>query len=103
MTYLSSQGMVILDRNWRCSMGEIDIVARDGEVVVICEVKTRSSHRFGSPLEAITQHKANRLQRLAFAWLQAQGLGPRPLRFDVVAIVDSGSGHPELSHHRHVF
>lgn len=100
--YLCDQGLVILDRNWRCAMGEIDIVARDGEVVVVCEVKTRSSHRFGSPFEAITAQKANRLQRLAFAWLQEQGLGPRQLRFDVVAIVDSGMGAPELTHHQHV-
>ena len=54
-TYLFDQGLVILDRNWRCSMGEIDIVARDGDVVVMCEVKTRSSQRYCVPLVVSSQ------------------------------------------------
>ena len=52
--HLLSEGFVVLDRNWRCDVGEIDIVARDGDTLVVCEVKTRSGTGFGSPLEAVT-------------------------------------------------
>src|SRR4028119_1143926 len=61
--HLTEQGMVLLDRNWRCPIGEIDLVLRDGSVLVVCEVKTRSSNAYGSPLEAVTERKAARLGR----------------------------------------
>ena len=57
--------MVVLDRNWRCAHGEIDIVARDGDCLVVCEVKTRRATAFGEPVEAVTRRKAARLRRLA--------------------------------------
>ena len=63
--YLERAGLRVLDRNWRCTEGEIDIVAAERQVMVVCEVKTRSSTRFGTPLEAITRHKQARLRRLA--------------------------------------
>src|ERR1700691_3807011 len=62
--HLVEAGLEVLDRNWRCAAGEIDIVAREGDVVVICEVKTRSSTTFGAPQEAITPVKAARLRQL---------------------------------------
>ena len=63
--HLVAAGMTVLDRNWRCPIGEIDIVARDGDVLVVCEVKTRRGDGFGHPLEAVTARKAARLRRLA--------------------------------------
>ncbi len=98
--YLTEQGLVILARNWRCSEGELDIVATDGiDTVVFCEVKTRSGTAFGTPLEAVTRAKRRRLRRLAFLWMSA--IRPRgwpKLRFDVVGIVLREHAGPELTH-----
>ena len=69
--HLVEQGMVVLDRNWRCSAGEIDLVLRDADVLVVCEVKTRSSSVCGSPHEAITPAKLDRLRRLADRWIRS--------------------------------
>ena len=63
--HLVRRGMVVLDRNWRCPHGEIDVVARDGDVLVVCEVKTRRSLTHGDPVEAVTAAKVARLRRLA--------------------------------------
>jgi len=82
-------------RNWRCSDGEIDLIATDRGVVVICEVKTRSSKAFGSPEEAVTMAKQRRLRRLAARWLshqRARGSPMRSVRFDVAAVWDDRSG-----------
>lgn len=95
--YLRKQGMAILARNWRCDVGEIDIVARDGNVLVICEVKTRSRSDFGAPLEAITSAKADRLRRLAACWLRANRTPSVEVRIDVVGIVGTGA-QAELQH-----
>lgn len=95
--HLIGQGLIVLDRNWRCDIGEIDIVAREGDTLVICEVKTRSSRRFGDPLEAITSAKANRLRRLAARWVTENDVHPREIRIDLVGIVMSGSvNSPEI-------
>jgi putative endonuclease len=89
--YLTAQGLTVLDRNWRCPAGEIDIVAKDADVVVVCEVKTRSDTRFGTPLEAITASKANRLYRLGRLWIGEHDVDSSALRIDVVAVL---CGHP---------
>jgi len=102
--FLIGIGMVVLDRNWRCTAGEIDIVALDGTDLVVCEVKTRSSTRFGTPLEAITPAKAARLHRLGRRWaLLHRGQVPfDTMRIDVVC-VDAGSrGAPAIEHVRAV-
>jgi putative endonuclease len=81
--------------NWRCSDGEIDLIATDGAVVVICEVKTRSSTAFGTPEEAVTAAKQRRLRRLAARWLsdqRAHGSPTRSVRFDVAAVCGDRSG-----------
>jgi putative endonuclease len=72
--YLESRGFRILDRNWRSADGEIDIVAVERQVLVVCEVKSRSSVRYGSPLEAVSRAKRGRLRRLAVQWLNAHGV-----------------------------
>ncbi|HVQ88428.1 MAG TPA: YraN family protein [Actinomycetes bacterium] len=97
--HLQEQGYVVLDRNWRCEVGEIDIVARDGDTLVVCEVKTRRGTGFGSPLEAITPSKAARLRRLAACWLRAHDVRPRTIRIDVVGVL-GGQGTPAVEHIR---
>ena len=82
--HLAEQGIVVLERNWRCDAGEIDIVGRDGQVLVICEVKTRSGLGYGTPLEAVTPRKVARLRRLAARWLAEREVHPSAVRFDVV-------------------
>jgi putative endonuclease len=85
--YLQREGMRILARNWRCSEGEIDIVAADRRVLVACEVKTRSGTRYGTPLEAVTRKKRNRLRRLAVHWVVAHGVLFDEVRIDVVEVL----------------
>ncbi len=81
------RGAELLDRNWRTATGELDLVVREGDVYVFCEVKTRRSRRYGSPLEAITPDKAARIRRLADEWIASHGLSGVSTRFDVVSIV----------------
>lgn len=100
--HLTGMGMEIIDRNWRCRHGEIDIVARDGQDIVICEVKTRGSQRFGTPLSAVTSTKVRRLRILASRWLAAHEARARKVRLDVVGIVIDGDGVPLIEHLRGV-
>lgn len=97
---LTEAGMTVLARNWRCDLGELDLVARDGDVLVVCEVKTRSSDAFGSPLEAITRAKAARLRRLAARWMTETGVHPREVRFDVVGVTRRRQGAAHVDHVR---
>lgn len=85
--HLRAAGMAVLARNWTCRYGEIDIIARDGQTLVVCEVKTRTNDDFGSPLEAVGPTKAARLRRLAAHWLQVHGLEPPAVRIDVVSVL----------------
>jgi putative endonuclease len=94
--------MTILDRNWRCELGEIDIVARDGHVLVICEVKTRRGLDYGSPSEAVTWRKARRLRRLAMRWLDTHDCHPREVRVDVVSVLCPDRGAAVVEHLRGV-
>lgn len=100
--YLERAGLRILDRNWRCAQGEIDIVAAERQVLVICEVKTRSSAQYGSPLEAITRRKQARLRRLAIRWLVAHGVLFDEVRVDVIGLVRDQPGHFQIEHVRGV-
>ncbi len=97
--YLREQeGMVLLDRNWRCRDGEIDLVLRDGNVLVICEVKTRSSAIGGHPLEAVDATKFARLRRLAAQWMLARGVRAGDVRVDMVGIVQPRRGAAVINH-----
>lgn len=101
--HLTDAGLEIVDRNWRCSDGEIDIIARDGDVLVICEVKTRSSVLFGLPAEAITGRKRDRMRRLAYRWLKENPLRPVEVRFDVVSVIRNDRGAATVEHLRAAF
>jgi putative endonuclease len=85
-------GYRILDRRFRTRCGEIDIVARDGDVLVFVEVKARSSGNFGHPFESLTWQKRYRLSRMAASYLFAKRLGDVACRFDVVAVRALESG-----------
>ena len=96
--HLTRRGLVLLDRNWRCEFGEIDLVLRDGQVLVICEVKTRTSTTYGSPIEAVDQTKADRLKRLAFRWLREHDCHPADVRVDVVGVLVPPGRPVEVEH-----
>jgi putative endonuclease len=100
--YLEASGFQILDRNWRCADGEIDIVAADRRTFVVCEVKTRSGTRFGTPLDAVGQAKRRRLRRLAAQWLAAHGSRYDQIRIDVLGLLRDGSGGFTIEHVRGV-
>ncbi|MEV0651293.1 YraN family protein [Phytomonospora sp. NPDC050363] len=101
--HLTDDGLRVLDRNWRCSEGELDIVARDGPgTLVFCEVKTRRSLRHGTPIEAVDAEKSHRLRRLAARWLKAHPRRADRLRFDVIGILAPRGGPLRLTHRREV-
>ena len=101
--YLVAQGMQLIDRNWRCSAGEIDIVLRDGEAIVFAEVKTRRSTGFGTPVEAVTYAKQARLRRLAAIWLAQGDERATEIRFDIVAVLPQRAGAARIEHVRAAF
>jgi putative endonuclease len=90
--HLTAQGYTIIDRNWRCPIGEIDIVARHGGTAVVVEVKTRSGVGFGHPLDAVTPRKLARLRRLAGAWCEAHPGDSDALRIDVIGVIADSNG-----------
>jgi putative endonuclease len=98
--HLQQAGLVVLDRNWRCRWGELDLVVRDGDCLVGVEVKTRRSAVAGTPLEAITPAKVARLRRLLGLWLAEHPVRPRDLRLDAVAVLRPASGPALVQHVR---
>jgi putative endonuclease len=100
--YLEAQGCRILARNWRCRGGEVDVIARDGDVTVFVEVKDRSDVSRGQGYEAVTWRKRRRIALAARLYAMRHGLSETPLRFDVVSIDRSG-GTPRLRHDRDAF
>jgi putative endonuclease len=100
--HLVESGMVVLARNWRCPHGEIDVVARDGRTLVVCEVKTRRGLDYGTPLEAVTARKMVRLRQLAAEWLDEAGLDPPDVRIDVVSVLVRTQGAAVVEHLRGV-
>lgn len=98
--HLTSLGLRVLARNWRCRYGELDVIAADadGRTVVFVEVKTRTSDRFGGVAEAVPPAKVRRLRRLAGLWLAGQDVSWATLRIDVVGIRIGRRREPEISH-----
>ena len=84
--HLETRGYVFIERNFRVSEGEIDLVMQDGDIVVFVEVKTRTSDNFGAPEESVSKAKRQRLQRAAWIYLQEQEMLDAFWRIDVVAI-----------------
>jgi putative endonuclease len=98
--HLTGLGMRLLDRNWRCRDGEADLVLRDGDVLVVCEVKTRTSLDYGSPQEAVTDEKLERLGRIGQAWVTAHHVRPSGVRIDLVAVLRPLKGPSTIEHVR---
>ena len=101
--FLQDQGLVVLSRNWRCRLGELDLVATDADKLVVCEVKTRSGTRFGEPAEAVTERKAARIRRVTQAWLATHQLGWVEVRFDVLAVLAEPGRPATVQHYRSAF
>jgi len=96
--YLTAHGYKIIERNFSCRIGEIDIIAEDGDTIVFAEVKTRRSMRYGLPCESITDNKKRHILRTIKYYLMVRGIGDRDLRVDVVEIL-----HKEgISYVRHI-
>lgn len=86
--WYEAAGYEVVGRNWRCPLGELDLVLRRGRQVVFCEVKTRSSTAFGTPAEAVTRERQQRLRRAAARWIdEAAGFRPVEIRFDVASVM----------------
>jgi putative endonuclease len=98
VTYLTDEGLTVLDRNWRCREGELDVVARDRTTLVFCEVKTRRGIGYGDPVEAVTHAKQRRLRVLAQRWLAAHSEHAPEVRFDVIGILLRPDGLAKVTH-----
>lgn len=85
--WYEAHGYVVVDRNWRCRDGEIDLILTRRRILVFCEVKTRSSDAYGSPASAVTPSKQARLRKLGMRWMDDQKLRPAAIRFDVACVV----------------
>ena len=96
--FLVHGGYEVIERNWRCADGEIDLIVQCGGEVVFVEVKTRSSLNYGHPFEAITPAKLGRLRRLAGAWCEQSDEWPTRIRIDVIAIVSVTGAEPAIEH-----
>ncbi|GAB3579054.1 YraN family protein [Calidifontibacter terrae] len=102
--YLESLGWRVLDRNWRCPIGELDVVAYDAasEQIVFVEVKTRATAFFGRPVEAVKPAKLRRLYRLGAAWAAAQHTRLQVIRVDLVGVVIAEGHVDDVEHLREV-
>ena len=96
--HVVERGWQVLDRNWRCREGELDLVALDGRELVVVEVKTRRSTLYGQPAEAVTAVKLARVRRLAAQWLTAHDVRPASVRVDVIAVLLPSAGRALVEH-----
>jgi putative endonuclease len=98
--HLQGRGLVVLERNWRCRYGELDVIAADisARTVVFVEVKTRTSDQFGGLAQAVTPEKLRRLRRLAALWLSHQDARWAAIRIDVIGVRIGRRRIPEITH-----
>lgn len=101
--HLVDDGLDVLERNWRCELGELDIIAREGGCLVFCEVKTRRGLAYGSPAEGVGRAKAARIRVLASRWLAEHRAAWSEVRFDVVAVLAPRAGVAVVEHLRGAF
>ncbi len=100
--FLVNEGYKLVERNYRCAAGEVDLIVLDGRVIVFVEVKTRSGDRFGSPFEAVEWRKQRKMVRAAQFFLSQKGLHQRDARFDVIGISWPGE-EPTVEHIKNAF
>jgi putative endonuclease len=101
--YLQQAGLIVLDRNWRCRDGELDLILTDGARLVVCEVKTRSGEGFGLPVEAVDDTKARRIRKLTHIWLSQYRIPWCDLRFDILSIIWPPGALPRIQHLKDAF
>lgn len=101
--FLVKQGFKVLERNFRCPIGEIDIIAENNHCLHFIEVKTRSSHAYGRPEESVHEAKQRKLFQLALWYLKKHRRSEGPLSFDVIAVTSRTSQAPEIQHLQHAF
>jgi putative endonuclease len=89
------RGYRVVARNWRCRLGELDLVLARGDTLVVCEVKTRRGSAFGGGFEAVTRRKRTKVRTVTEAFLLVSGAKPRAIRFDVASVC-LGPGGPEV-------
>lgn len=104
VSYLQKKGLCIEQRNFRCRLGELDIVARDGHCLVFIEVRTVTGNAFGSAQESINKKKVHKIRLIATYYLQSRNIKNTPLRFDVIAItMDPSKTIRKLDHIKNAF
>ncbi|NLI60172.1 MAG: YraN family protein [Clostridiales bacterium] len=96
--YLENQGFLILDNNYRCKLGEIDLIAMDGDSLVFIEVKTRRSTAYGFPMEAVGKRKQSKYIQMASIYIKEKAMAQVPFRFDVIEIMAKGQGQWDINH-----
>ena len=101
--YLKGQRFTIIERNFRCKGGEVDIIAREGKTLVFVEVKTRRTLTFGPPQLALTPFKQRQISKAALTWLAKKKQFGASARFDVIAIIAPDHQVPEIEHIRNAF
>ncbi|NVN98904.1 MAG: YraN family protein [Geobacteraceae bacterium] len=102
-SFLERSGIKIIERNFRCKGGEVDIVAKDGNTIVFVEVKSRKSLAYGVPQEAVTPFKQRQISKAALTWLAKHKKTDSPARFDVIAILLDGSYSHKIEHIKNAF
>jgi putative endonuclease len=100
--FLLDRGYSILERNWRCEFGEIDLIAQHKNSLIFVEVKTRSGNGFGHPFEAITKSKVSRMRKLAASWLESHDCNESSLRLDAIAVLVQ-NGKVAVEHLKQVY
>jgi putative endonuclease len=103
VAFLASKGYRIIDRNFSCKGGEIDIIARDGKTLVFVEVKTRRSLSYGVPQLAVTSFKQRQIMKASLTWLSRHRSHDTPARFDVIAIIMPDGGEAAIEHIKNAF
>ena len=101
--FLFAKGYRILNRNWRIKAGEIDIIAQDGDMLVFCEVKSRTSNRWGTGAEAVDGRKQRKIVQVATLFLQRYHLSNQRCRFDVIEIMQPARHEPQIQHFINAF
>ncbi len=96
LTHYRRAGYRVVARNWRCQLGELDLVVAKGSMLVFCEVKSRRAMGLGGPYEAVTWRKQRKLRTLAEAFLAVSGVPAPSIRFDVASVIIDQGGEPSL-------
>ncbi|HET6420098.1 MAG TPA: YraN family protein [Geobacteraceae bacterium] len=103
VNYLKGCKFKILERNFRCRCGEVDIIAREGKTFVFIEVKTRRNDSYGPPQLSVTQFKQRQISKAALLYMSSKKIENEPARFDVIAICLSGQEKPLIDHIKNAF